>query len=369
MAWFGNSTALDGNLLAVGAPFYIESNKLRGAVYVFEWNGTTWHLEQKLVPPADKPMGGFGADVDLDGGTLLVGAPTMSTIGQASGSGRAYAYVRDPATKTWSLQGTFTAATGTAYGNEVELSGDRALVTVRSGLSPQGIAHIYERTGSTWSAGTELVPQGLTGSDAFGYAIALAGDQAFASAPAGDDFGDKSGRVHVFTNQAGAWSQTETFHSPAPAAGEAFGGSMAGDAMRVLVGTTWDTRAYVFELGAGSGGSGGSAGGGSGGSVAAGGSGGGAGTSSFGGTAGAIGTGGAAGSASGGTGATSAGGSGGSIAFGGAAGTGAQPAAASNDDGGGCGCRTPARGPTPSSRWFVLLAVLALGCARRRITG
>jgi MYXO-CTERM domain-containing protein len=277
--------------------------------------------------------------------------------------------VRDPATKTWSLQGTFTAATGTAYGNEVELSGDRALVTVRSGLSPQGIAHIYERTGSTWSAGTELVPQGLTGSDAFGYAIALAGDQAFASAPAGDDFGDKSGRVHVFTNQAGAWSQTETFHSPAPAAGEAFGGSMAGDAMRVLVGTTWDTRAYVFELGAGSGGSGGSAGGGSGGSVAAGGSGGGAGTSSFGGTAGAIGTGGAAGSASGGTGATSAGGSGGSIAFGGAAGTGAQPAAASNDDGGGCGCRTPARGPTPSSRWFVLLAVLALGCARRRITG
>jgi len=83
---FGNSVALDGDTLAVGA--YREDSSARGingnqsdnsagysgAVYVFTRAGTTWTQQAYIKASNTDASDFFGYSVALDGDTLAVGA-------------------------------------------------------------------------------------------------------------------------------------------------------------------------------------------------------------------------------------------------------------------------------------------------------
>jgi hypothetical protein len=72
--WFGNSVAIDGCWIVVGAPY---ENNQRGSVYTFQKTGATWsdhacqHLTQYNANQDDR----LGWSVDLDGFILIAGAP------------------------------------------------------------------------------------------------------------------------------------------------------------------------------------------------------------------------------------------------------------------------------------------------------
>src|SRR5215217_4009389 len=84
--FFGQSVALDGNTLVVGASdpscaTGINGNQANsdcpgaGAVYVFTRTGDTWSQQAYLKASNTQAGDEFGASVSLSGDTLVVGAP------------------------------------------------------------------------------------------------------------------------------------------------------------------------------------------------------------------------------------------------------------------------------------------------------
>lgn len=129
---FGNTIAIDENLLAVGAPE--ESMSRTGSVYLFERDsgGTNnWGQIARVTPSDGQPNGRFSSlDIDLRGDTLVVGAPF--TNGLVSQSGTAYVYKQDPNNANqWNETAKFVASDGNAqdeFGISVSHYGDTFVV-------------------------------------------------------------------------------------------------------------------------------------------------------------------------------------------------------------------------------------------------
>ncbi|HMO56833.1 MAG TPA: hypothetical protein PKC19_05720, partial [Roseiflexaceae bacterium] len=76
---FGNAIAVAGDLLVVGAP----NPGGPGAIYVFDFNGTSWNPAATIRPSDSADGDRFGTAVAIDGTRILAGAP-----GADSGSTR-----------------------------------------------------------------------------------------------------------------------------------------------------------------------------------------------------------------------------------------------------------------------------------------
>jgi hypothetical protein len=193
-ACFGAAVALDGDRALIGAP----DAGLGGAAYVFERGaGGAWTEVAKLVPSSGG-AGDFGDTVALSGDRALVGDSSNSDLGKFSGA--AHLFERGPG-GAWSeaavLHGTELNPIE-AFGREVELDGDRALVSaVWSAL-----VYVFERQpGGAWSVVEQIGPL-----PAFNGHLALDGDRALAS---------RSTAVDVYERQPdGQWSLVATLTEP-----------------------------------------------------------------------------------------------------------------------------------------------------------
>ena len=125
---FGGSLSMDGDRLASGARFGDRGTTDPGAVYVFlRSGGGVWGQEDKLL--ATDLMGGdrFGSSVSLEGDRLAIGAPYDSEYGLRSGS----AYVFERTGSSWDQQAKLSALipeVSDEYGIGVALSGDTVAV-------------------------------------------------------------------------------------------------------------------------------------------------------------------------------------------------------------------------------------------------
>lgn len=68
---FGQSVAFEGNTIVIGAP----EGPVHGQAYVFEDVGGTWTLTQQLLPNDERVAGEFGESVAIEGAQIAVGAP------------------------------------------------------------------------------------------------------------------------------------------------------------------------------------------------------------------------------------------------------------------------------------------------------
>ncbi len=76
MDMFGNSLALDGDLLLVGAAMTSEDSFWDGVAYVFQYHQGSWIDQLRLTPPEDGGFGDFfGSSVAVNGDTCLISAP------------------------------------------------------------------------------------------------------------------------------------------------------------------------------------------------------------------------------------------------------------------------------------------------------
>ncbi|HVR97813.1 MAG TPA: hypothetical protein VMW27_14440 [Thermoanaerobaculia bacterium] len=202
---FGESLALAGDLLAIGAPGDDAVGKDAGAVYVFEKAaGGDWRRTSKLLA---KGSGGdslagdqFGSSVAASGGVVAVGAPAAGT----DQTGAAYVFERSGA--SWRPFTLTPREPGpqARFGHAIALNGN--LVAVGAPLASTGMldrcgtVHVFQGDGVGW---TEVPGPGLTADntearDLFGSAIAVQGDRVVAGASLGDQGGRAAGAVHSF---------------------------------------------------------------------------------------------------------------------------------------------------------------------------
>ncbi|MDH5693441.1 MAG: FG-GAP repeat protein [Gammaproteobacteria bacterium] len=281
---FGNSVALSGDTLAVGA--YYEGGDasssaaspndnapFAGAVYVFTRSGTSWSQQAYLKASNAGAGDEFGRSVALEGDTLAVAAPqedgdvnstAASPNDNVQDAGAVYIFTRTGT--SWSQQAYLKASNaGTTldrFGGSVALDGDTLAVGASgedgdansTAADPNdngfntGAVYVFTGSGTSWSQQAYLKASNAGGSDAFGGSVTLEGDTLAvgASGEAGDadstaanpnDNASATGAVYVFTGSGANWTQQAYLKASNAGASDRFGLSLALSGNTLAVGT------------------------------------------------------------------------------------------------------------------------------------
>ncbi len=212
-AFFGNTVALDGDFLIVGASKEdadaAGGNILNdaGAVYVYKYNGSSYVETQKLVASDRNQNDLFGHKIDIDNNSIVISAhwEDENDLGSDSldNAGSAYIFERDTITGIWSEFDKISASDRTRndnFGTSVSIKDNLLLIGSKYGgedtslpgvnLWP-GRAYLYEKSTTSWQERQIVVSNDIYHHDGFGSAVALETNYALIGASEEDD--DKYG--------------------------------------------------------------------------------------------------------------------------------------------------------------------------------
>ena len=218
---FGAAVAIDGDTIAVGAPY-------ARCVYVFREVGGNWIQEARLVAPslADSE---FGSALDVEGNRLVVGAP--GSLSGSSGQPRVYWYRRAGTFpfSVWSLQGSLVppGSIDVAYGYSIAIEGGSVAIghgpAVFNGGVPSPV-HVFQlaATGATHEAA--LVFANAFSNEGFGASLDWVGDTLLVGAPLAVG---NAGRAYLFNKVGGAWGASISIPNPYPGGYFRFGSSVS----------------------------------------------------------------------------------------------------------------------------------------------
>ena len=215
---FGAALDADDGTLVVGAP-------AARAVYVFREQDGAWVQDARVR--ADR-AGTFGGSVAVAGDRLFVGA-TLSDDGAAgedepSGPEGVFVYQREDG--NWQeetvLRGGAVGVTG-RFGATL-LTTDRRLVVGAPRHRERGAVAFFRRTESGWASTHTLTPSGLSEDARFGAALRTTGDRILVGAPR--DAG-AVGRAYVLASDDGTWRVERRLRPSDGRSGDAFGTALA----------------------------------------------------------------------------------------------------------------------------------------------
>ncbi len=223
-ARFGQSLALQGDRLVVGAPGQFFGLRRAGAAFVYELEAGLWVEKAMLSTPESFPEDHFGFSVALDGGTIAVGAPW----GWQGLIRTGYAGVFTGAGAVWTHEQTLFHPQGLddgRFGHSVDLDVDRLLVGAPGntpGIHRAGSIVLHERSAGIWSETASLMVDLPTAGDYAGETVRLANELLLASVR-GDDHEDVAeGAIAVFGEGPGGWRHLFMIHEPTPDLGGDF---------------------------------------------------------------------------------------------------------------------------------------------------
>ena len=251
---FGNSLAMDGAWLAVGAredsngeagePSY-------GAVYVFVNSGGTWTFDTKLRAPTPQASASFGFSLAVSGDIMVVGShyediegtPVVAPYKQ----GAVYIYRFD--TDNWDFAERIEAPDPDNYamfGVSVGVSGDWLVVGSpgrdAGAVDMAGAAYVFQKSAAgEWHT---IVPARLAlesprVEDWYGWSAAVSGDTVLIGTFNRDHVATNDGAVFVYTHTAGnSWNPAGTVSASDATDNLFFGMSVALDATRAAIGAT-----------------------------------------------------------------------------------------------------------------------------------
>jgi hypothetical protein len=176
----GNSVAIDGDTIVAGAPFaFLGTNTGKAFVFIRPLSGWVSGTEDAtLSPSAGGVDDGFGTAVDIDGDTVVIGAPRHDVVPDAN-IGAAYVFVRPggtwlSATETAKLVPT-SADAGSAVGTSVAVVGNRVVAGAHRHEDQRGAAFVFDEPGGGWAPVAETGV--LRAADRTPAAVAVFGDQ------------------------------------------------------------------------------------------------------------------------------------------------------------------------------------------------
>jgi hypothetical protein len=258
---FGNSIAIDGDTVVVGAQnASVGGNTSQGAAYVYSRSGNSWMPQAKLVASDGAPWVQFARAVSVRGDTAVVGA-VSAAVGGNAGQGTAYVYTRNGG--SWSERVRLLADDGESwdgFGGAISLDAGQVLVGASSnGMAGEGAAYVFTGAGADWTQQGKLVADDAFNGDAFGNSVALSGDTAIAGSLFSDIPGvQNAGAAYVYRRSAGAWEQAAKLVASDASMGAEFGIGAALDGTRAVIGAefagsegNWPGAGYVFDSGAG----------------------------------------------------------------------------------------------------------------------
>ncbi len=257
----GYDVAMDAGRILAGAPFGTYDGVTQpGRAFIFELENGNWNQAQELRPPVPQEDAWFGADVALDGDTLICAASGEDV--DSSNDGAVYVFEHDGA--SWSQVAKLTASdadAGARFGYDVAISGQTIAVGAAAANTSDGdfagAVYIFDRIGGVWTETQKLTASNGDFADTFGSAVAIDGDRLVIGARGdNDDLHEDSGAAYVFERTAGVWTETAILTPAAPQPETYFGEVVAIEATTIVVGAErFDHSgandagaAFVFEL-------------------------------------------------------------------------------------------------------------------------
>ena len=193
---FGRGVAISGDLAIVGAPRRDAFGEDSGAAYVFD--AVSGQLIMELVPDDPSPGALFGTSVDICESIVVVGA-----WGELGFKGAVYVFDA----RTGAQLGKLKAADGAAedyFGWAVAISGSTVVVGAHfdddNGIA-SGSAYVFDAL--TGAQLHKLTPDDGNIVEQFGFSVAIDGETAIIGALSDDDNGDSSGSAYLFDAQTG----------------------------------------------------------------------------------------------------------------------------------------------------------------------
>jgi hypothetical protein len=251
-ARFGDAISTDGAWLMVGAPG--EANG--GAVYVYALQNGAYVQRSRLVASDGASNDSFGAALDISGSTAVIGAWKDS---HAAGSGAGSAYVFEIVGGTWTERAKLLApdaATADAFGISVGVANDDILVgafqdDINGVGQNAGSAHLFRRSAGNWAHAAKLVANDGNQFDAFGFSVAISGDNLLVGAR---DVDAGAGAVYAYRQNGADVNFLNKFVSNDRVTSDSFGFALALDGDTALIGAPKHTgsvgtlagAAYVF---------------------------------------------------------------------------------------------------------------------------
>jgi hypothetical protein len=213
---------IDVDTVVVGAPLddTTSPRKDAGSAYVFFRPGATWSTQAKLVAPDRSAQDHFGRWVTVDGDVVGLGSPGDDLSNNRTDAGSAHLFVRSGS--TWSNHVKLTAPAamgGDAFGFRLEINGDTLAVGApdddTAAGSNAGSAFIFTRSGTTWTLQLQLFQPGASATDQFGRGVAVSGETLIVGAPYDDNAtGIDAGSAFAFVRSGTNWTLQATLIDP-----------------------------------------------------------------------------------------------------------------------------------------------------------
>jgi hypothetical protein len=206
---FGNSVAISGDNVVVGAHYEDGVGTSRGAAYVFNRNqggADNWGQVTKLSASNPENAAYFGSSVAVRSDFALVGA--CGEDGTGTNLGAVYVFDRNyGGANNWGQVAILTASDaqdGDEFGYSVSIDGDYAVVGAHyedgAGTS-RGAAYVYWRDyggADNWGEVMKLTALDAEDQDWFGYSVAINGNYVVVGAAYENGAGSNRGAVYIF---------------------------------------------------------------------------------------------------------------------------------------------------------------------------
>lgn len=236
------SISADGSFVAVGSHLSDANGIDSGCVRIYRNVSGTW-VQQGANINGEAAGNQFGGTVSLsaDGSTIAIGATRNTANGTNSGHVRVYKNISG----SWIQQGTDIdgQTAGDQSGWSVSLSPDGTIVAIGSPYNANngndsGLVRVYKNIAGVWTQDGSDINSGSY-YDASGRSVSLSSDGSIVAigSPYNSSSGAYSGRVRIYKNVAGVWTQQGTDILGASANGiSGYSVSLSSDGTTVAIG-------------------------------------------------------------------------------------------------------------------------------------
>jgi hypothetical protein len=257
---FGNSVAMYGNYIVIGAYGDDDNGSLSGSVYVFknDGNGNITQID-KLIASDGTTDDQFGWSVSMYGDYIVIGSNGDDDNGSISGS--AYVFKND-GNDSFDQIDKLTASDGSSvdfFGGSVSIYGDYIVIGSigdDDNGSASGSAYVFKNDGNdSFDQIDKLTANDGISGDQFGISVSMYGDYIVIGAYGDDDNGSGSGSAYVFKNDGNdSFDQIDKLTANDGISGDQFGISVAIYSNYIVIGANGDDdngyssgSAYVFK--------------------------------------------------------------------------------------------------------------------------
>lgn len=198
--FFGYTVDVYKDRIAAGVYLDDDSGINSGSVYIFNHNGTTWSMEQKINPSNGASGDSFGFSLSLNDSLIAIGA--YGKNGVAIATGAVYVFKRNGT--VWSQQQMLTAPDGGQddwLGFSCAIEGNTLVAGAFHdddlGLE-SGAFYLWRYNGSSWIYEFKKTASDGTATDEFALSLSIYNLDVLCGSPKNDDNGSNSGSVYYY---------------------------------------------------------------------------------------------------------------------------------------------------------------------------